>query len=69
MAHLNLILTATPKPAFYALLDVAQAIAECDGVEAAEAWTMRALGVDFDLFYSMRADDRPKLRLIEGGRA
>lgn len=69
MARLTLCLTATFTPAFYALLETAQLIAERHGDERAQEWASAALQVDMDLFCVIATDSRPQLRLIQGGVA
>lgn len=69
MARVNLTLTATPRPAFDALLDCAHEIAETHGEDAAVAWAQAVLSRDFDLFVKLSAGRaKPRLRVIQGGR-
>lgn len=67
MASVTLNLTASFTPAFYALLEAAQLIAERDGEERAQEWASAALQLDMDLFCVIGASQRPNLRLIKGG--
>jgi hypothetical protein len=61
-------LVITFKPAFYALIECASAIALEDGDEAATAWAHRVIAADLTLFSVSRVERRPQLRLIQGGR-
>jgi hypothetical protein len=67
VARVTLNLTATFTPAFYALLETAQLIAERHGEERAQEWASAAMLEDMDLFCVISASDRPNLRLIQGG--
>lgn len=69
MARIALTLRAEFRPAYYALLDAAQCIADTHGEEAAADWASAQLSEHFDLFCRLRADERPQLRLIAGGKA
>lgn len=67
MARVTLSLTATFTPAFYALLEAAQLIAERNGEARAQEWISGVLGADMDPFCVIASDSRPQLRLIQGG--
>lgn len=67
MAALNL--TAELTPAFYALLECAETIAEQHGPDRAEEWARTVLVADIELFCRIGSDRRPALRLIDGGRS
>lgn len=65
MARTSLTLCVSFTPAYAALIDVAQAIAERDGEDRAMAFVQSALQSDQDAFIAMRAESpRPVLRLV-----
>lgn len=69
MAQIDLVLTTEARPAYWALLDCARAIAATHGEDAAVKWAQEALEGDFDLFVRVGAKSlKPQFRLIEGGR-
>jgi hypothetical protein len=68
MARLCLTISAHATPAYYELLNAAQAIALSHGEEVAIAWAQAVLSRDMDFFISMKSDSRPELRVIEGGK-
>lgn len=57
----------TFKPAYYALLQCAQAVAEKEGHDVAIRWADGVLAANFELFCGIEPE-RPRLRLIVGGR-
>ncbi|MEG3086168.1 hypothetical protein [Sphingomonas sp. PB4P5] len=69
MARTTLTLSAHFTPAFYELLNTAEAIKERHGPDRATEWAHKAMEIDFDLFCSIRSDRRPSLRVIRGGAA
>ena len=68
MAQMCLTIAAHARPAYYDLLNAAQAISLTHGEDAAIEWAQRVLSRDLDFFISMNADSRPELRLITGGK-
>ena len=65
MARTTLTLCVSFTPAYTALIDVAQEIAERDGEDRAMAFVQSALAADQDAFIAIRAESpRPVLRLV-----
>jgi hypothetical protein len=67
MANVNVSISVTFKPAFHALVECAQVIADEQGDEVASQWAKKVLEADWNLFCGTQID-RPRLRLIQGGR-
>lgn len=67
MARIEIPLRVTYEPAFYAIVEVAELIADQEGTDRAMEWAERALKVDIDLFVRVEVDQRPKLTLVKGG--
>lgn len=68
MASCNLTLSAQVTAAYHELLNTAEAIKQTHGEDVAIAWAQRTFEADFDLFVRLSTEERPSLRLIEGGR-
>jgi hypothetical protein len=68
MANVNLTLSLKFKPAYWSLLETAEAIAVERGQDEAVRWADKVISADFDIFFTIETDRRPPLRLIEGGR-
>lgn len=67
MARVTMTISAHFTPAYWDLLNAAEAIKEAHGADRAAAWAQRALEIDFDVFCEMRVGQAPALRLIRGG--
>jgi hypothetical protein len=62
-------MTFSATPAYAALVDTVIAIANAEGSDRALAWMQRQLDADFDLFMRIDSSMRPRLQLLQGGKA